>query len=44
MNFGLFTPEEAVGHQPRVIVLDEKNEVVRYEGGKSVTDNGSLIA
>ena len=44
MNFGLFTPEEAVGHQPRVIVLDEKNEVVRYEGGRSVSDSGSLIA
>jgi aspartate 1-decarboxylase len=29
MNFGWFTPEEAVGHEPRVIVLNEKNEVVR---------------
>jgi aspartate 1-decarboxylase len=34
MNFGAFSPEEAVGHQPRVIMLDEKNEVVRYEGGE----------
>jgi aspartate 1-decarboxylase len=33
MNFGQFTPEEAVGHRPRVVVLNEKNEVVRYEGG-----------
>src|SRR5205823_7459021 len=33
MNFGSFTPEEAVGHRPRVIVLDEKNQVTRYEGG-----------
>lgn len=35
MNFGSFTPEEAVGHKPRVIVLNEKNEVVRYDGGTS---------
>jgi aspartate 1-decarboxylase len=33
MNFGAFTPDEAVGHKPRVVVLDEKNEVLRYEGG-----------
>src|SRR5436190_17328254 len=31
MNFGSFTPQEAVGHQPRVIVLSEKNEVLRFE-------------
>jgi aspartate 1-decarboxylase len=33
MNFGSFTPEEAMGHRPRVIVLDERNQVTRYEGG-----------
>ena len=33
MNFGFFTPEEAVGHKPRVVVLNERNEVVRYESG-----------
>jgi aspartate 1-decarboxylase len=32
MNFGWFTPEEAVHHKPRIIVLDEKNKVVRCEG------------
>ncbi len=32
MNFGAFTPEEAVGHSPRVIVLDERNEIARSEG------------
>lgn len=37
MNFGAFTPEEAVGHQPRVVVLNEKNEVVRFESGESST-------
>jgi aspartate 1-decarboxylase len=31
MNFGAFSPEEAVGHRPRVVVLNEKNEVVRFE-------------
>ncbi len=33
MNFGAFTPQEAVGHKPRVLLLNEKNEVIRYEGG-----------
>lgn len=35
MNFGSFTPEEAVGHRPRVIVLNEKNDVVRFDHGVS---------
>ncbi|MEI8342389.1 MAG: aspartate 1-decarboxylase [Verrucomicrobiota bacterium] len=29
MNFGSYTPEEAAEHHPLVIVLNEKNEVVR---------------
>ena len=29
MNFGLYSPEEATAHQPRVIVLNERNEIVR---------------
>lgn len=33
MNFGSYTPEEAAVHKPRVIVLNEKNEVVRYDAG-----------
>lgn len=33
MNFGAYTPEEAVKHKPRVIVLNEKNEVVRFDAG-----------
>lgn len=33
MNFARFTPEEAAQHQPRIVVLNEKNEIVRYEGG-----------
>lgn len=33
MNFGSYTPEEAALHHPRVIVLDERNLVLRYDGG-----------
>ncbi|NBV34405.1 MAG: hypothetical protein EBR81_11625, partial [Proteobacteria bacterium] len=33
MNFAQFTPQEAVGHRPRVILLNETNEVVRTESG-----------
>src|ERR1700730_6363817 len=29
MSFAQFTPEEALTHRPRVVVLDEKNAVVR---------------
>ena len=33
MSFARYTPDEAAVHQPRIVVLDEKNKVVRYEGG-----------
>lgn len=33
MNFGSYTPEEAAKHKPRVVVLNEKNEVVRFDAG-----------
>ena len=32
MNFGQYTPEEAAAHTPRVLHLNERNEVVRYQG------------
>jgi aspartate 1-decarboxylase len=32
MNFGSYSTEEAARHQPRIVVLDEKNRVVRQEG------------
>lgn len=32
MNFGSYSVEEAAGHQPRILVLDEANRVVRQEG------------
>jgi aspartate 1-decarboxylase len=31
MSFGLFEPAEAVTHRPRVIVLGDKNEVLRQK-------------
>ncbi len=38
MNFAAFTPEEAAGHKPRVIVLDESNAVVRFDSGSHSAD------
>jgi len=38
MNFASFTPEEAVTHRPRVLVLDEKNLKVRYDSGSSLQE------
>ena len=35
MSFARCTPEEAALHVPRIAVLNEKNEVLRYEGGDS---------
>jgi len=32
MNFGSYSTEEAARHQPRILVVDEKNQVVRQEG------------
>ncbi len=31
MNFAQFTPQEALGHKPRVVLLNERNEVLRTE-------------
>ncbi len=44
MHFAAFTPEEAVGHRPRVLLLDEKNEVIRYEGDKMADSPEAMIA
>ena len=35
MSFARYTPEEAALHAPRIAVLNEKNEVLRYERGES---------
>jgi aspartate 1-decarboxylase len=32
MNFGSYSAGDAARHQPRILVLDEKNRVVRQEG------------
>jgi aspartate 1-decarboxylase len=39
MSFARCTPEEAALHKPRILVLNEKNEVGRYDAGGSA---GSL--
>ena len=41
MSFARYTPEEAAVHQPRILVSNEKNEIVRYEGGASEPTNSS---
>ena len=41
MSFARYAPEEAALHHPRILVLNEKNEVVRYEGGASEPTNSS---
>jgi aspartate 1-decarboxylase len=35
MSFARYTPEEAAVHQPRIAVLNDKNEIVRYKGDDS---------
>jgi aspartate 1-decarboxylase len=35
MSFARYTPEEAAKHAPRIALLNEKNEVVRYDEGDS---------
>jgi aspartate 1-decarboxylase len=35
MSFARYTLEEAAFHTPRIAVLDEKNEVLRYEENNS---------
>jgi len=32
MTFAFYTPEEAAEHHPKVLVLDENNQIVRQEG------------
>ena len=35
MSFARYTAEEAAVHQPRITLLNDKNEIVRYECGDS---------
>ena len=38
MNFASYSAAEALGHKPRVVVLDENNHVLRFDAGNSVPD------
>ena len=33
MSFAAYNAEEAIGHEPCITVLNEKNEIVRHESG-----------
>jgi aspartate 1-decarboxylase len=35
MSFARYAPEKATIHQPRILVLNERNKIVRYESGDS---------
>ena len=32
MNFARYSAEDAANHQPRILVLDDKNQIIRQEG------------
>jgi len=38
MNFASYPAAEAAGHKPRVVVLDEKNHLVRCEPGSAAPE------
>jgi aspartate 1-decarboxylase len=38
MNFASYSAVEAAGHKPRVVVLDERNHVLRCDSGNSAPD------
>jgi aspartate 1-decarboxylase len=44
MNFASYTADEAEQHKPMVIVLNEKNEVVRTEGGVATISKLQAVA
>jgi aspartate 1-decarboxylase len=33
MSFARYTPQEVVTHRPRIVLLNEKNEAIRYDEG-----------
>jgi len=41
MSFARYAPEETAIHRPHIVVLNDKNEIVRYEGGDSELTNSS---
>src|SRR5687767_1221226 len=38
MSFGVYPAEDAVGHEPCITVLNEKNEIVRLESGSTPSE------
>src|SRR4029078_12055749 len=42
-NFAAFPPEQAVDNKPRVIVVNEKNEVVRYDAGSRAHERQFVV-
>lgn len=36
MNFGQYTPEEAATHKPRIVRLNECNQIINYQGPETV--------
>jgi aspartate 1-decarboxylase len=38
MNFASYSTDEAAGHKPRVVVLDDQNNVLRCDSGSSAPD------
>ena len=38
MSFGVYTAEDAIGHEPCIAVLNEKNEIVRIDSGSTRSD------
>jgi len=41
MSFARYAPEETAIHRPHIVILNDKNETVRYEGGDSELTNSS---
>ena len=33
MSFARYTPQEVATHRPRIVLVNEKNEVIRYDDG-----------
>jgi aspartate 1-decarboxylase len=44
MNFASYAADEADKHKPMVIVLNEKNEIVRSEGGSAAISKLQVVA
>jgi len=43
MNFASYSPAEAVDHEPCIVVLDKKNQVLRCEPGNSAAPGLEVV-